>query len=129
MCVQCLGEHIWLSHCQAARLREHIRRESHLQHACSAPSSPAARCVSNLDAETSFEAIPSAAMASGMIKFQLTKPSSLESIDSGLATRFIKVNGEPAKESDCGIPSEWMANSCNTVEAVITSVAMLITNH
>ena len=75
MCVQCLGEHIWLNHCQAERLRDHIRRESHLQHTCSTPSSPAAICVSNLDAETSFEPIPSAAMASGMSIFQLTKPT------------------------------------------------------
>ena len=133
MCVQCLGEHIWLNHVQAERLREHIRRdrfwESHLQHTCSTPSSPAAICVSNLDAETSFEPIPSAAMASGMSNFQLTKPSSLESIDSGMTIRFIKVNGEPAKESDFGIPSEWMTNSCETVDAIRTSVARLITKH
>ena len=127
MCVQCLGEHIWLNHFQAERLREHIRRESHLQHTCSTPSSPAAMCVSNLDAETSFEPIPSAAMASGMGNFQLTKPSSLESIGSGMAIHFIKVNGEPAKESDFGIPSEWLTNSCETDDAISTTVAMLIT--
>ena len=27
MCVQCLGEHRWLNHFQAERLREHIRRD------------------------------------------------------------------------------------------------------
>ena len=27
MCVECLGEHRWLNHFQAERLREHIRRE------------------------------------------------------------------------------------------------------
>ena len=46
-----------------------------------------------------------------------------------MTIRFIKVNGEPAKESDFGIPSEWMTNSCETVHAVSTSVARLITNH
>ena len=64
-----------------------------------------------------------------MSSFQLTKPSSLESIDSGMTIRFIKVNGEPAKESDFGIPSEWMTNSCETVDAVSTAVARLITKH
>ena len=46
-----------------------------------------------------------------------------------MTIRFIKVNGEPATESDFGIPSEWMANSCETVDAVSTAVARLITKH
>ena len=63
------------------------------------------------------------------VTFHLTKPSSLKSIDAGLTIRFIKVNGEPAKTSDLGIPSEWMTNSCKTVDAVSTAVARLITKH
>ena len=73
--------------------------------------------------------IPSAAMASGMSTFQLTKPSSLESIDSGMTIRFIKVNGDPAEKSDFGISSEWTTSSCETVDAVSTAVARLITRH
>ena len=68
-------------------------------------------------------------MASGMSTFQLTKPISLESIDSGMTIRFIKVNGDPAEKSDFGISSEWTTNSCETVDAVSTAVARLITRH
>ena len=70
--------------------------------------------------------LPSAAMANA---FQLTKPISLESIDSGMTIRFIKVNGDPAEKSDFGISSEWTTSSCETVDAVSTAVARLITRH
>ena len=36
--------------------------------------------------------------------FQVTKPGILTSIDSGMTIRFIKVNGEPVRTSDLGIP-------------------------
>ena len=73
--------------------------------------------------------IPSDDMASGRNTFQLTKPISLESIDSGMTIRFIKVNGDPADKSDFGISSEWTTNSCETVDAVITAAGRLITKH
>ena len=59
--------------------------------------------------------------------FQLTKPSSLKSIDSGMTIRFLRISGEPAKQSDFGIHSEWMTNKSETVEANSTAVAKLIT--
>ena len=68
-------------------------------------------------------------MAPIMNAFLLSKPRSLESIDSGMTIRFIKVNGDPAEKSDFGIPSEWTTNSCETVDAVSTAVARLITRH
>ena len=46
-----------------------------------------------------------------------------------MTIRFVRINGEPANQSDFGIPSEWMTNSCETVDAVSTAVAMLITKH
>ena len=59
--------------------------------------------------------------------FQITKPSSLKSIDSGMTIRFLRISGEPAKQSDFGIHSEWMTNKSETVEANSTAVAKLIT--
>ena len=73
--------------------------------------------------------LPSAAMAPIRNAFLLTKPRSLESIDSGMTIRFIKVNGDPAEKSDFGISSEWTTSSCETVDAVSTAVARLITRH
>ena len=59
--------------------------------------------------------------------FQLTKPSSLKSIESGMTILFVRMNGGPAKQSDFGIPSERMINKSETVEAISTAVAKLIT--
>ena len=59
--------------------------------------------------------------------FQLTKPSSLKSIESGMTILFVRMNGGPAKQSDFGIHSEWMIFQSETVEAISTAVAKLIT--
>ena len=42
---------------------------------------------------------------------------------------FIKVNGDPTEKSGFGISSEWTTNSCDTVDAISTAVARLITRH
>ena len=61
--------------------------------------------------------------------FQVTKPGILTSIDSGMTIRFIKVNGEPVRKSDLGIPSEWTTDGCEALDAISTAVAGLITQH
>ena len=59
----------------------------------------------------------------------MTKPGFLTSIDSGMTIRFIKVNGEPVRTSDLGIPAEWTPDGCEAVDAISTAVAGLITQH
>ena len=61
--------------------------------------------------------------------FQLTKPISLESIDSGMTIRVMTVNGEPAQASDFGIPSDWLTDSCETVVSLSAGIARQITKH
>ena len=59
--------------------------------------------------------------------FQLTKPISLESIDSGMTIRVMTVNGEPA--SEFGLPTVWLTDSCETVVSLSAGIARQITKH
>ena len=59
--------------------------------------------------------------------FQLTKPISLESIDSGMTIRVMTVNGEPA--SEYGLPTVWLTDSCETVVSLSAGIARRITTH
>ena len=59
----------------------------------------------------------------------MTKPSNLTSIGPGMTIRFVRVNGEPVRKSELGIPSEWTTGGCEDVVDISISVAGLITKH
>ena len=61
--------------------------------------------------------------------FQVTKPSSLKTLDPGTTVRFTRIDGEPVETSKFGISSQWTTAGIEDVDAISTAVAGLISRH